>query len=813
MYKFVRKALIVIVFLVFAFRCSGPGTKQPAISANHPIHLEEYVAQAKIKRSEVPKKFVDSVEWHFDKAQPDWKPIVPLRKSAKSVQTVQMADALRLILEDDVKSPWSNMTHYSGGIWVDLPDWHREDWAYIVVNARARCEGGSLTLVGQLNNRENVGGRESPLFVDSTESVNIIGDGHVHSYIVRADWSPGEYSGYKRWHDPWTQLRLQFGGDKRATIEILSVSVIPKEVKYARAPIGVDTEVRGTAYRRVLFMHTPSSIAYRLRVPDAGRLDVGLGVLRDNPPVNFRVTVKAGRRAREILFEEEFADKTGWGQRSMDLSRLAGKTVELVLEAECEHEGAVALWAAPTLSGAGAGSQPNVILYIIDGAAADQMSVYGYNRRTTPRLERLAAEGAVFEHAYSNSSWTKISAPSFMTSLHCSVLGPYQNPSDRIPRQAVTMAEHMHRAGYQTAVFVSNPHAGTMSGLERGVDVLREAGVEPNSKSSQRLQADFWKWRSEYPGEPYWAHIQPTDVHIPWTQYAPFAGLFVDPDSQKIYEEWFKKIGETEGRLYERFSKAGIDPARFTYLARGLYDETMANQDDQIGRFVKRLKAEGEWGHTIFIVAADHSSSAAGIIPLDPRPAEWGQTNLASEVSHIPMILIWPGRIKPGQRFEQPISLVDLLPTILDLAGLPQPDTAQGQSFASLILGKKGWEQRPVILDEFSVRPDTGGLYGTIDVIDGRWGASLKVGKAPWEDNERPEYLRPAPLLLYDLWNDPQCLRSLHEGRPALVKKYTKFLEDKLKEHQTLAKKFSRPAEVPLNPEQIKTLRSLGYIK
>jgi len=244
-----------------------------------------------------------------------------------------------------------------------------------------------------------------------------------------------------------------------------------------------------------------------------------------------------------------------------------------------------------------------------------------------------------------------------------------------------------------------------------------------------------------------------------------------------------------------------------------LYDETMAHVDDQIGRFVERLKAEGEWDRTLFIVAADHGSSAAGIIPLDPMPPEWGQTNLAACVTHIPLIISWPGKIKPGLRFVQPVSLIDLLPTILELAGLSEPDIKQGQSFAPLLLGRDGWDQRPVILDEFSVPPDTGEVYGTIDVIDGRWGASLKVGKAPWEDNAKPEYLRPAPLLLYDLWNDPQCLRSLHEGRPGLVKKYTEFLEEKLREHRSLAKKFSRAAEVPLNQEQIKTLRSLGYIK
>ena len=83
----------------------------------------------------------------------------------------------------------------------------------------------------------------------------------------------------------------------------------------------------------------------------------------------------------------------------------------------------MALWGAPTLGGDHGSDHPNVIFYVIDGAGADFMSVYGYNRGTTPNIERLSAEGAVFERAFSNSTWTQPSTASFMTSLQHSVLG------------------------------------------------------------------------------------------------------------------------------------------------------------------------------------------------------------------------------------------------------------------------------------------------------------------------------------------------------------------------------------------------------
>jgi hypothetical protein len=138
------------------------------------------------------------------------------------------------------------------------------------------------------------------------------------------------------------------------------------------------------------------------------------------------------------------------------------------------------------------------------------------------------------------------------------------------------------------------------------------------------------------------------------------------------------------------------------------------------------------------------------------------------------------------------------------------PDVMQGQSLAPLLLGEPGWEPKPVIFDEMGVRRSTGDFIGRIEVIDGRWGASLSIHPAPDKD---PRYLRPAPLLIFDLWNDHYCLNSLHEERPDLVAKYSKFLEEQWEAHQSLAKLFSRSKREPLTPEQLENLRSLGYIR
>jgi len=552
--------------------------------------------------------------------------------------------------------------------------------------------------------------------------------------------------------------------------------------------------------------------------------------------MTFRVTAipdGAGGGEPTTLFEERYAGKEAWGQRSVDLADFAGQTVTLGLEADSEAEGRVALWGAPTVTGAGQPPLPNVVFYVFDGGAADYMSVYGYNRRTTPILERLAQEGVVFERAYSNSSWTLPSTVSFMTSLQTSVTGALTNRVNPIPAEAVTMAEHMHRASYQTAVFTGNPNAGTLSGLQRGADLFREDwedfsyGRNNHKESSKYLHEGLWGWREDYPRQPFWAHFQTTDTHGDFPAPPPFGGLFVTADESESWlesRERLNEFGDARRPHSPAFDSTGINRTEFYSVAKGLYDEAMAHNDYRLGQVIDRLKAEGEWENTLLIIGGDHSIRAAladiGLALSDSLPPQWSQRRpmLRPTVSRVPLMFVWPGHIEGGRRIDQTVSMIDVLPTLLDLLGLPPAEIAQGQSLAPLIMGREGWEPRPVILDEFYADPEAGELGGTIEVVDGRWGASLEIGPDPQQqpeedgDEEAAETQRSVPLLLYDLWNDPMALRSLHEERPDLVQKYTAFLEEQLEAHLALGQYFTPSGEVELTPEQLRTLRSLGYI-
>lgn len=424
--------------------------------------------------------------------------------------------------------------------------------------------------------------------------------------------------------------------------------------------------------------------------------------------------------------------------------------------------------------------KPNIVLYIIDGGAAELMSVYGYERRTTPYLERLAAEGVMFENAYSNSSFTKASVPSFMTSLQSSVLGGFRSESDPLPAQAVTMAERMHKAGYWTLVLTANPFCGRLSSLDRGVDVLRESGPGSTPPTSAVLHREFWRLREGHPSGPYWVHFQSTDVHRPWEATSrPFA--------------------------------AEIDTERSYRIAKRLYEETLLLQDREIGRLVERLKSRGEWERTLFIVAADHSQVSAGLPLFDPGAPPWEAPILAAQKSRIPLIFVWAGKIPAGRRLTEPVSLIDLFPTVLDLAGLPPLKIAQGRSLAPLLLGKKGGRPRPVVFDEFY--NDGSALYGSIEVIDGRYGASLRIDPRPEAKKSPRDRLRPSPLLVFDIQADPHAFRNIDQERPDLAARYSEMLGRIWKDDLALARRFTRPSLIPMTPAEAERLRSLGYLR
>ncbi len=789
--------------------CWGGDTSLAPLTAQVPLHLEDHLDAAIIEGSEVSADLPEPVEWRFDQPQPGWEPAHGYEFSQRLVEPVRTSDALRVVIAEEHADSDGDLCGY---VYTDLPDWQLQEWADVAVEARAQPGMESVGLALNFTQSARAGtsqarGGVSPL----------IADGTVQTYLLSPNPVRGEFDG------PWRQLILQFCASKPSTLDLLSVKVIPKEAAFASSPVGVSMEALGGLYRRTLYTHAPATLIYEVRIPDAGQLDVGLCVVRRATPVTFRVTVTPGGGEAETRFEETVTETEHWVQHRIDLSDLAGHTVSLALETDADRTGTVALWAAPTLSGARTTEKPNIIFYVIDGAGADWMSVYGYNRSTTPFLEELAREAVVFEQAYSNATWTKISTPSFMTSLMYSSLSPYRSFADQVPEGVPTMADEFGAAAYQTGVFTSNAFAATMSGLERGVDLVRVEAVEVQATSSELLHNLFVEWRETYPGQPYWAHFQTTDVHEPFRPQAPFAGLFIDPERRERYIEWDDALGEMPGWFYrpENYEALGITVEQHALAQQALYDEGMAHQDHHLRQLVAHLKASGEWGNTILVIAADHGYPAGSHRFMPGMDFE--APIVHPYATRVPLLFVAPGRIAGGRRVATPVSMIDVMPTLLDLAGLPPLEVQQGRSLAALLRGEIAeLEQRPIFIEKLGLESENGSLVGTIGVIDGRWAASLLLQDQraiPQEslprhgDGMSAHVRRTEKLLLWDRGEDPLMARSVHEDHPDLVAYYQTMLEEQLEANAAIARLFGGGGDVELSPEQLEILRTLGYIR
>lgn len=374
----------------------------------------------------------------------------------------------------------------------------------------------------------------------------------------------------------------------------------------------------------------------------------------------------------------------------------------------------------------------------------------------------------------------------------------------------------------QTGIFTSNPHASTARGLDRNVDVVRLLEPPVPAVSSEHLQRAFWEWREAYPGTPYWAHFQTTDVHEPFRPKAPFSGLFITPELRARYIEWDEEVQWWDTTSY---AAAGITVAQHALAQQALYDEGMAHQDHYLERLVERLKAEGRWENTILVIASDHGYPAGShrLMPGHANDAPF----IHPFATRVPLMFLWPGHIEGGRRIRTPVSMIDVLPTLLDLTGLPQPEVRQARSLAPLLLGQvteAEWEPHPVFVDVLVTDGISGELVGNIEVIDGRWGASLCVRPDDPEAEVRGAGTGDAltdctnivreRLLVYDRWADPLLESPINEQRPDLVEKYTALLEAQVEANAAIRKLVGAGGErVSLTPEQLQMLRTLGYIQ
>lgn len=586
------------------------------------------------------------------------------------------------------------------------------------------------------------------------------------------------------------------------------IELAPRKSLFASA-VGRLTVGKREEYRSTLYAHSPSSLIYEVPVGEKSSLHFGMGVAEKDKPIQFEIRAAAEDK---LLFSRKIDDPEVWVDAAVDLSEYAGQTLRLVLKTT-GAEGAVGLWANPLLTSTAPKRRPNVLVYMIDTLRADRTSLYGYARDTTPFLKKLGAQGVVFDDCHVQASWTKPSVASMMTSLYSVTHGIFRE-TDTIPAGATTLAAHLRGAGYVTASIVANPFAGRTTGLDRGFDYMSEfPAVQRHGSEDQRatdstaVNALALPWLEQHHDEPFFLYAHSTDPHAPYRPPAAFEATFAKPAETPEFDRDYHTmwgIRRLGGAVFSREEsvKRGVEPDRYIRRAFDRYDAEIAHNDKNIELLVQKLEQLGVLKNTLVFVVSDHGEEF-----MDHGWTGHGYS-LYQEQTH-GVFLMWNPELFPTpRRVAEPVQLIDLMPTILDLARVPVQGVIQGQSLVPLAIGQPFERKGPVMTSRIpqvatSPVPIPENLTRTFALLDPQW-------KLIYRDEAKRAGLN--QIELYDRKADPGDRNNVAAKQPQVVERLMPEIHQWIDGQQQVSKLLGPGGESTLDAQTIERLRSLGYI-
>jgi arylsulfatase A-like enzyme len=313
--------------------------------------------------------------------------------------------------------------------------------------------------------------------------------------------------------------------------------------------------------------------------------------------------------------------------------------------------------------------QPNVLLVVIDTLRADRVSSYGYRRPTTPNIDAIAAAGIRFERANSTSSWTLPAHASMFTGRFPIEHGATQEHTV-VDEALPTLAERFAEAGYATVGISGNGVVNRGSGLARGfgefVEGWRESAPtgaahdrHPNIVALRRSLQRIGKER------PFFAFVNFIEVHGPYAPPAPYRGRFL---SEPGHSPLVQSATRRKAPAYY-LDPSSISDDEFRVL-NDLYDGEVAYADALVGALMAELETAGVRDDTVVVITSDHGENIG----------DHGHFRHVFSLYHttvrVPLIVSFPDGARAGEVRSEAVSLIDLYPTLLGLAGLDPADAA-----------------------------------------------------------------------------------------------------------------------------------------
>jgi len=437
----------------------------------------------------------------------------------------------------------------------------------------------------------------------------------------------------------------------------------------------------------------------------------------------------------------------------------------------------------------GSAKGPNTILIIADTTRADHTGPYGAKNVSTPALDSLASDGVVFERAFSQSSWTRPSIATILTSLY-PASHKVMYKTDLLPDQVTTLAEAMKAAGYATAGFVTNINVAPSFNFQQGFDSYRYLAPDyffgaSDSASKLSLYSGMRLIRERFLSDKKWVSNYYQDgetvdeTTLPWMDANVGNSFFTLIHFMDPHDPYFEI--PYNGKAVARVETPHPAGDRSEEL-RALYLSNIAYLDEFLGKLFERLKKDGLYDDTLIVFTADHGEE------FYEHEGWWHGTTLYEEQIHVPLIVKLPANARAGSRVRDMAGLVDVMPTILAAAGVAVPPAAQGR-------------------DLFSSQPPTA-LYAEEDhegnVLESVRTSDWKLIQA---NEGNPRGLE--PLELYYLTDDPGEKRNLASSRTDQLASLTAELR-RLREAAKSSAVAAKHGE--LDDAEKARLKMLGYI-
>lgn len=566
-------------------------------------------------------------------------------------------------------------------------------------------------------------------------------------------------------------------------------------------------------YRETIVSRSPEQVTFDVTLPANPFLELAVGTIEDGD-ATFRVEVEP-EDGDVRSWEQTIGTAGAWQRGTLALDGLAGTDARIRLSLAGPSDGFLGFWGAPAIRSArateAADSGPQgVILVLTDTLRRDHLDAYGYGRETAPVMARMASEGVLYADPISQATWTKVSVPAIQTGLY-PMTHTVKGLPDRLPASATTLAEVYRDAGYATLGLTSIPFVGAMTNLHQGYEVLHEPGAMDDAgdledggtaKSSFALVPELNEWLGTRGDSKFFALLHIADAHSPFRPTEEYELTFAAEGEMDRLDEYTEQVRPfIEHPLMKNFgmpkrgelAKAKVDAEDFVRIEKNGLDGSIKGMDDQLGTLFARLDELGLRDKVVIALVADHGTELL--------EHDWhfhGHT-MYGELNRVPMMLWGPGFVPSGVVVEPTVQTIDLMPTMLDVSGLPIPEGVQGRSTRVL------WEQadgatwrRPAITEM------------PLDVRTPNVGWSLIA--EGWKLVQNGDFDGERSYELYDHAADPINLTDVAGDHPEVVERLAKML-DGWHAQALEARLDDAAAAASLDSEELERLRSLGYVQ